>query len=201
MATNTNACAITSREKNIVVRTARGRLSYPSLFSPNKDGKYSTSLLFPKGADLTALEEAVDLAAKETFGPDYAKKYPKLKKPFLKTAESPAIGADAEAFPTFIRTSTNADSNRPGPQVVDHQPAPVTDPTEVYAGRWAMLTITVRGYDRDGNKGVTCYLNNVQVLEHGERLSGGGRPASEEFEAVPISESADELFKVGAMYK
>jgi len=191
----TNACKITSQGIGIGVRTARGRLSYPYLFAPNKDDKFSVSLLFPKTADLTALEEAIELAAKEFFGPDYAKKYPKLKKPILKTAESPAIGVDPEEFPFFIRTNTRATSGKPGPQIVDHDLAPVTDPLEVYAGRWAILSITVKGYDVDGNRGVTCYLSNVQVLEHGERLGGGGIPAAQEFEAVPISESADNLFR------
>lgn len=195
MATDTNKCEITSREKNITVRTARGRLSYPWLFAANEDGKYSVSLLFPKSADLSALNEAVDLAAKALFGPDYAKKYPKLKKPTLNTADSPSIGADADAFPVFIRTSTRADPARRPPQVVDHTAALVTDPGEVYAGRWAMLTITVRAYDRDGNKGVTCYLNNVQILEHADKLGGGGRSASEEFSPVDISESADAMFR------
>lgn len=194
---DTSKCEITSREKTITLRTAKGRLSYPWLFGPNEDGKYSASLLFPKKADLSALNEAVDLAAKALFGPDYAKKYPKLKKPLLDTAMSPAIGADAEAFPVFIRTSTRADSSRRPPQVVDHGANPVTDPGEVYAGRWAMLTITVRAYDRDGNKGVTCYLNNAQILEHADKLGGGGRSASEEFAPVDISEceSADALFR------
>jgi len=177
------------------IRTAKGRLSYPYLFSPNKDNKYSASLLFPKNADLSALEAAIESAAKETFGPDYAKKYPKLKKPILRTADSPAIGADPEAFPFFIRASTKAAADKPGPQVVDHDVAPVTDPREVYAGRWAILSIVVKGYDRDGNKGVTCYLGNVQVLEHGDRLGGGAIPASQEFEPVDISESADALFR------
>lgn len=195
MAIDTSKCAITSQAKSIIVRTAKGRLSYPWLFAANEDGKFATSLLFPKSADLSALDTAVDLAAEVLFGPDHAKKYPKLKKPLLRTADSPAIGADAEAFPVFIRTSTRKDPQRPAPQVVDHDANPVADPSEVYAGRWAMLTVSVKAYDRDGNKGVTCYLNNVQLLEHGERLSAGGRPASEEFEAVPVSDSADSLFR------
>ncbi len=192
-----NECKITSQGNGngVKVLTAKGRLSYPYLFSPNKDEKYSASLLFPKSADLSALKEAIELAAKETFGPDYLKKYPKLKRPILNTAESPAIGVDADEFPVFIRTSTKAAADKPAPQVVDHAKNPVTDPRDVYAGRWARLSIVIKGYDRDGNKGVTCYLNNVQVLEHGERLGGGSASAADEFEAVAIDDSADALFK------
>ncbi len=196
---NVNAFTITSKGKGINVRTAKGRLSYPQVFSPREDNsgtpKFSASLLFPKGTDLSGLHEAIDLAAKEQFGLDYAKKHPKLKTPILKTAESPAIGANPEEFPVFIRTSTKADSGKPVPQVVDREKAPVTDLHEVYAGRWARLTITVKGYDRDGNKGVTCYLGNVQILEHDDKLGGGGGSASSEFEAVPVSGDASDMFK------
>jgi hypothetical protein len=191
---DTKKCEITSREGSIKVRTARGILSYPWLFAP-RDGKWSTSLLFPASADISALNEAVELAAKEFFGPDYLKKYPKLKRPILKTAESPRIGADPEAFPVFIRTSTRANDGRPSPEVVDHLMTPVEDSSEVYPGRWAMLSITVKGYDTDGNKGVTCYLNNVQLLEHGDKLAGASRSAADDFVAVDISDSADALFK------
>lgn len=195
MAVDVTKCEIVSKGKGIKVRTARGRLSYPQVFAPNEDGKYATSLLFHKSADLSALNEAIDLAAKELFGPDVAKKYPKLKRPILNTAESPAIGVDAEEFPFFIRTSTKAGDGKPKPQVVDREVDPITEPHEVYAGRWAMLTIVVKAYDRDGNKGVTCYLGNVQVLDHGDKLGGGSGPASEEFAAVPVSDSADALFR------
>lgn len=196
MAIDTSKCEITSKGPPVRIRTAKGLLSYPKLFTP-EDGKWSVSLLFPKSADLSAFNEAVDLAAKDKFGPDYAKKYPKLKKPFLNTADSPSIGADPEAFPTFIRTSTKAEgNNKTPPGVVNHKMDPVTaESGEVYAGRWAMLTLSVKGYDTDGNKGVTCYVNNVQLLEHGTPLGGGRVQASSEFEAVPISDSADALFQ------
>ena len=193
-----NKCTITSTDADGVrVRTAKGRLSYPSLFSPNKDDKYSASLLFPKDADLSELEAAIETAAKLFFGPDYAKKYPSLKRPILLTAKSPAIGVDPEAFPFFIRASTKAASDKPKPGVVGWDPkaGPITDPSEAYPGRWAILSIKVKGYDKDKNKGVTCYLSNAQLLERGDRLGGGGIPASEEFEAVDISESADALFR------
>jgi hypothetical protein len=193
----TNVFTIRSKGEGILVRTAKGRLSYPSLFSPNKDDKYSASLLFPKNTDLSVFNEAVDLAAKAFFGPDYAKKYPKLKKPTLVTAESPAIGADAEAFPVFIRTSTKADPTKKKPKVVgwDPQAGEITDPSEAYAGRWAILSITVKGYDRDGNKGVTCYLNNVQLLEHGDPLGGASSSPSDDFVAVDVSQPASAMFE------
>lgn len=198
-----NSCEITSRGKRVNVRTARGKLSYPAIFQPsvqqNEDGserrKYGTSLLFPKGTDLSALEEAVDLVAKERFGPDVAKKYPKLRKPFLKTSDFPNIGADAEQYPVLIRTSANTEYGRPG--VVDAQNRAVNEDRadQVYAGRFARLTISVFAYDRAGNKGVSFGLSNVQLLDDDEPLSAMRRAAESEFEAVPISGDASDMFR------
>lgn len=200
MPVNLKACEITGTGKTISVRTAKGRLAYPYVFKPNTqtnpDGsaksKYGVSLVFPKGTDLSELNKAIDMAAEAKFGKNFKKDHPKLRRPILVTAESPKMGYDPEAFPSFIRTSADPEYGQPG--VVDHMLNKVEESHEVYAGRWAALTINVRGYDTAGNKGVGLYLNNVQILEHGEKMSGGRASAASEFQPVDISDSADALF-------
>lgn len=206
MPVNLKACEITSSGKTIAVRTAKGRLAYPHVFKPNTqtndDGttttKYSTSLVFPKGTDLSELNRAIDLAAEAKFGKDWKREVPRLRRPILNTAEYPKMGFPADDFPNFIRTSADPEFGEIG--VADHQPMKLTekDAHEVYAGRWALLTINVRAYDRKGNRGVGLYLNNVQVLEHGEKLSGGRADPMTEFQAIDISDSADAIFGGGA---
>lgn len=193
-------CTLTSTGKRIEVLTAEGRLSYPNLLQPgtqtNPDGstkeRYSTSLLFPVGTDISALEEAIDLAAKAKFGNDYKKKYPKFKLPILAVSDYPAIGVDAEAFPTLIRTS--ADPQYGKPDVVNMKLAPVTDPGQVYAGRWARITVTVFAYDKAGNRGVSLGLNNVQLLRDDEPLGGGRVKANKQFDVVGTSDNASDVF-------
>lgn len=194
---------ITSKGKRVTVRSARARMSYPAVFFPstqqNEDGserkRYGTSLLFPKGTDFAALEEAVDTVAKEKFGADYAKKFPKLRKPFLKTSDYPNIGVDADQFPVLLRTSSDAQYGRPG--VVDAQNRPVSEDKadQVYAGRWCRTTLSVFAYDRAGNKGVSLGLNNLQLLADDEPLAGTRRAPDSDFEAVPISGDASEMFQ------
>lgn len=201
---NLNACEITANAKTISLRTAKGRLAYPNIWKPgtqrNDDGsstsKYSVSLVFPRGADLGELNKAIDLAAEAKFGKNFRKEFPKLRRPILQTSDYPKMGYDADAFPQFIRTSADPEFGAPG--VVDHQPMQLNAQDhghEVYAGRWALLTLNVRAYDRAGNKGVGLYLNNVQLLEHGDKLSGGRAAAVSEFEPVAISDSADAMFR------
>jgi hypothetical protein len=66
---------------------------------------------------------------------------------------------------------------RPG--VVNAMLEVVTDADEAYAGRYVKASLTAYTYDVKGNKGVTFGLNNVQLLEAGERLDGRRNPADE----------------------
>jgi hypothetical protein len=180
-----------------------GRLAYVEVIRPVErvmpGGKtslrYSTTHCYPRGADLGFLQNIVDAKAKERFGVDYRKKYPKLKTPFFQTSDYPAMRIDPEEFPTFIRTSSNASDRYPPPKIFDWLGEKIGEDRAslVYSGRWAILAVNTFGYDVDGNKGVSFGLQGLQLREDGERLGGGGL-GSDAFEAVPISESADALF-------
>ncbi len=194
-----------------VVRTPRGRLSYAHVITPfRQEGpeglsklRYSTSLCFPKEADLTILQGIVEARAALRFGTDYKKKFPKLKLPFYQTSDFPAMGIDPDAFPTFIRTSSDASSGFPPPTVVDEGREPVKEDRAAmaYSGRWAILVVSTFAYPRTdaagghGNKGVSLGLQGVQLREDAERLGGGGSLAQDDFSPVPVSESADALFR------
>ena len=198
----TTSKCIKSPSGNVI--TAAGRLAYPHLFEPvlpqgetdDKKKRFQTSLVFPKGADLALLVEAVEDVAVAAFGPDYKKKY-KVRKPFLKTDEHPKIGVDAEEFPVLIRTNSSTQ-----PQVIrgDKTLVMERDQTDAYAGRWARLSLRCYTYDhKTGGKGVSLGLQNVQLLDHDEPLAAMRAPAEDEFEAIETSggegaKAADSLF-------
>jgi len=168
------------------IRLPRGRLSYPYLIEPNpkaqnKAGKvkYTTSILLPPGVDLTVVRDAVRDLAKEKFGDKLADEVfmRKFKQPFLK-AEEHMTGFEGW---TLVRLSS---LYKPG--LVDHTGTPVSEPREVYAGRWAFLSVNPFGYDTDGNRGVSLGVVNVQLLEHDEPLAGSGVKAETEFGKVEL---------------
>lgn len=186
------------------VITPAGRLCYPNLFqaklpkgeTDQEKAKFQTSMVFPKNVDLSLLNTLVEETAVAQWGPDYKKKY-KVRKPFLKTEEHPKIGVDAEVFPILIR------SNSPTrPQIIRANKSPVTEKEaeDVYAGRWARLSLRAYSYDHPtGGKGVSLGLQNVQLLDHDEPLAQMRPPAEDEFEAIEISGegslAADSLFE------
>lgn len=184
---NLNSC-IKTKSGNIIL--PRGRLSYPALFKAtlpkgekNEDkARYQTSIVFPKGVDLTLIATEVESACIAEFGKDYKTKY-KVKKPFLKSEEQPKMSDIKDDFPIFVRTNS---PNRP--QVVRANMTPVDagdESDEVYPGRWARVSVRVYAYDHPtGGKGVSLGLQNVQLLEHDERFGGARPQAQDEFETI-----------------
>jgi hypothetical protein len=168
--------------------TPVGILSYPHLFTPQdpmEEGgvaKFGAVLIFEDGTDITALRQAVAVAAQEKFGAKAKTllKAGKLRLPFRDEWEEKGYPEDS----IFINAKT---TNPPG--IVGRYADPdtgkaqrITDEEEVYPGMYAKFSVTAFGYDVKGNKGVAFALNNVQKWGEGERLDGRVK-AEDEFEA------------------
>lgn len=155
------------------ITTPEFRVSFPAVFKPQDFGnqdKYGLVMLFPKGADLSVLKQAAERVAKE--------KWPEglpagLKTPFHDQGKKQYAGYEPGA--TYI----NVRSNR-RPDIIDEDFQPIADPSDFYAGCWAIATVTAAAYDSNGAKGVTFYLNNLKKTRDDQRLDGG-KSALEDF--------------------
>ena len=168
------------------VVTPEGQLSYPFLFMARakKDAKegdrprFSTTIIFPEGTDITELKKLVMDAAKEKFGEKFSDMFRSgaLRNPFRTDTE-------AKGYPdgTFISAWSH---NRPGvvsiypdPNNVndDGKPKPTIispeDSDKVYPGVVAKLLVSVFAYDNI-TKGVSFSLAGVQIIKDGDRLDG-----------------------------
>lgn len=176
------------------ILSAKVKMLYPHLFKPQmpqgeKDqekARYQVTLLVPKAVDLTLPVKAVnDIIAEHLT--EKQRKETKLKKPFLKTEDQPKIlamlekaGLDPADFPVIIRANAKYK-----PIVKAADMSDVTDEEQVYAGRWACVSLRFYWFDHPtGGKGVSAGLGNVQLLDHDDVLSGGRVDANKEFEAV-----------------
>jgi hypothetical protein len=180
------------------VLTPKFRVSFPYVFRPQKpmanaasqDPKYSLTMLFPKGADLSVLKKAASDAVIEKWGAE-KEKWPKnLRNPFRDQGEKEFEGYEAGAI--FV---TATSKQRPG--LVDAQVKDIIDEKDFYPGCYARASVRAFAYDQAGNRGVAFGLQNVQKLGDGEPLGGRTRP-TDDFE--PVAEdgkpaaSAAELF-------
>lgn len=170
-------------EKSEVLRTPIGLMSFPNLFTPKaveagKEARYSMTLIFDaaaqKSPEFAALKKAAGDAAKE--------KWPKglpanIRSPFRDGAEKKFQGYGAGKV--YINVWSK---DRPG--VVDHVPQEITVPADVWAGQLARVTVRVFAYDTSGNKGVSFYLNNVQITKSDMPRMDGKKDAMDEFGGV-----------------
>lgn len=160
-------------------------ISYPSLFEKQEYGgkeKYRCTFVIVSEVTLKALKKAAAFVAKEKWSDKAAKmkQSGKLKWPFKESTEE-NIGYPEGS--TFIRVTSD---NKPGvvsriPDA-DGKPTRIEDPNAVYAGCIVNATVTAGWYDVDGSKGVTFYLNNVQLVGDGPRLDSRTN-AADEFDA------------------
>lgn len=191
-----------------IVITPEAICSYPHIVKPQADRenpakkpKYSMSLVFPKGTDLSALRAAAVAAATEKFGATY--KVGGKSVPIAQALDAGALrspfrsDAAAKGYPEgsiFINVRTE---QKPGVVFAwageDGKPKKMDDEEiqeQIYPGAKVRCSLAAFGYENSGNKGVSFALKNVQKLGDGERLDGRVS-AEDEFDAQLGQEPAD----------
>jgi hypothetical protein len=178
------------------IRTCEVRLSFPELFQPKaieegKTKKYSTAILFPKGADMSVLKEEIKAVAEREFP---GKPLKSLRIGIRDQGEKDFEGYADGAF--FL----NASSEK-RPPVVDRFRQPIVEEDDVYPGIWAIVTLRVYAFKPSRGQqfapGIGFGLQAVQVVKDGERLGAGMADPEEEFEVLEgleEGESADSIF-------
>lgn len=174
-------------EKPGKVITGKVRMSYVHVFEPaaiegSTDQKYSVCLLIPKTDKVTlgkinqAIEEikASD-AAKATWG-GKVPTGPTFKTPLRDGDEE---RGDKEEYKGMMFVNANC-SEKSKPQVVDKKGMPITSPDEFYSGCYGRASVNFYAFNKNGNKGIACGLNNLMKLDDGESLAGRSS-ASEDF--------------------
>lgn len=169
------------------------RLSYTHVFNrynpdgDQADGKYMTNVLIPKDEKETieAINKAIAEAKKQAIVSKWGGKEPKkLDMPLRDGDEKDDENYEGHLF-------VNAKSNtRPG--IVDRKKVPIVDEEEVYSGVWAIMSVTFFGYDKNGNKGVACGLNNIMKFKDDEHF-GGRVSAESDFGNVDLGDDDDDL--------
>lgn len=149
------------------VVTPEFRMSFPYVLSPDKKDKYSLTMLFPEGADLSELKALAKAALKEKWGDNLPKG---LRSPFRDQGEKDYEGYE----PGCIFTSARSQSM---PGVINAKGKKIIDSSEIYPGCYGRAEVTAYAYDVDGNKGVAFGLNHVMKTRDGDQLGGGaGNP-------------------------
>lgn len=149
------------------VKVGPGRLSFPYIFEmQNSEGgpKFGTTILLPPDYDTKPIIAALTAAAEAAWGKDKAKWPKQARKPEDVIRDCEEKSQFEGYAPGWKFISLSAGPKSP-PGVVDALREEVTDPKEVYPGRWARLSANAYAY-KNKTVGVTLGLNNVQLLRN-----------------------------------
>ncbi len=153
---------------------------------PNDDPIPGLQILIPKKeTDLVNdIKHCMKEAKQEKFGDG---KIPGLKNP-LRDGDKEYGGSEQEALYKghYFINVVNC-SGMPG--VVDKNNVKITDRNEFNSGDWAQIAMNAYGYNNVG-KGISFGLNNLRVIQEGDRI-GGSVPKAEEDFGDPLEGGAD----------
>ena len=173
--------------------TGISRLAFIDVFKVNKDGKYSITVLVPK-SDTDTVAKLRKVIEDFKTDPRALKKWDSK---FLANFKTPLRDGDTERDTEkrpeykghyFFEAKSSpfwpSGDPRPAPKVVDAKLNEILDPAEMYSGCYGRVSLDMYPYNRDGNKGMSFGLVNVQKVRDGERLSGGSSSASDDFTVI-----------------
>ena len=139
--------------------------------------KFSVSLIIPKDDKVTVakIRKAIEAAYKDGEGKlrGNGKTVPPLaaiKNP-LRDGDIERPDDEAYANAWFI----NANSTT-APGIVDKNCEPIIDRGLVYSGVYGRAAITFYAFNSNGNKGIACGLQNLQLIRAGEPLGSKSSP-------------------------
>lgn len=171
--------------------TGQVRLSYVHLTTPRparqtgEDPKFSVTLLIPKSdvATKQRLDAAVSAAIQEGVTSKWGGTRP--AQPAIPVYDGDGVRPSGEAFSEECRGHwVLTASSLQRPEVVDLNLNPIVQPTEIYSGMYARVSIRFFAYFSSGKKGIGCGLGNVQKIADGEPLAGR-MSAESDFGAAP----------------
>lgn len=198
---NTNVQQAQTKVQNLTqVVSPKGQFSYPCLMKPkrntlNNKEEYSVDILFTKDTDLSEIQNAINIALEKKFGTDKSKHPKKLKLPIKDGDEK---GTPEYTGKFYITCKADASKGKIG--VYDRQRKLLESESDVVGGDFGHVYLSFYGYDQQVNKGVSCSLGGVIVMDKTDEPFSGRANAFDAFESLAednFEEQNVEMFKEG----
>lgn len=160
-----------------VITGSDTRWSYANVWEPKSINggapKFSVSLIIPKSDTKTIakIKAAIEAA--------YAEGESKLKGnsksvPALSAIKTPLRDGDTERpdDPAYANSYFINANSATATGIVDADLNPILTRSQVYSGVYGRASITLYAFNSNGNRGIACGLNNLQLIRDGEPLGG-----------------------------
>ncbi len=160
-----------------VITGKETRWSYASVWEPKSINggapKYSVSLIIPKSDTVTIgkIKAAIKAAYQEGESKlkGNGKSIPPLASLKVPLRDGDIERPDDQAYANAFFINANSTS---APGIVDVDCNPVLNRSEVYSGVYGRASITFYAFNSNGNRGIACGLQNLQLIKEGEPLGG-----------------------------
>ena len=139
-----------------LIKTPEFRVSYPFLFNKDEEGekgRYGVCMIFNEDVDFTLVEEGIRKTTVEKWG-----EIPKSMDSPIRYGEEDHKNVEYQGK-HYINAKGG---NRAPVRVIDVYRRPITDPSEVYPGCWAVATLGFYAWYFNGKKGVSISVKTVQ---------------------------------------
>jgi hypothetical protein len=177
--------------------TGKVRFSYAHLFEPTAidagaEPKYNTQLLIDKTdkVTLSRIKTVVDALKAEVMAKNNGRLPANFKTP-LRDGDVEKPDMEEYAGKYFMSASSKTKPGVVKPGKMKGSLIEINDDSEFYSGCYGIADINFYLFDKAGNKGIACGLNNVLKLEDGESLAGR-RSAASAFAEVEIESAVEE---------
>jgi hypothetical protein len=146
-------------------------------FDPTKDPRYEASVVIDKEGQATAeykaLTQAIMAVAKAKFGDKMS------DRAFVSKLKMPIKTDDNDETLKVIKAWT-----KNPPEIIDGRLQDITVQTEVWSGQRARLMVAPWAFDANGSRGVTLFLNGVQITKRDMPRLDGRVSAKKAFSVV-----------------
>ena len=147
--------------------------------NPEKAPYYSITLLMDKkDAKVKEKLEAMKSCIKDALEKRFQDKVPAK---FYSPIKDGDVETNAEDEPLYPGYFYNEAKNKDKPGLVDSDREPILEANAVWSGCKGRLSLGFVAYDVSAKKGVTIYLNNVQLTDNSAPKMGGRKSAEEDF--------------------
>jgi hypothetical protein len=167
----------TSTNPTKVITGKETRWSYASVWEPKSINggtpKYSVSLIIPKSDKATVgkIKAAIEASYKEGEAKlkGNGKSVPPLSSLKVPLRDGDIERPDDEAYANAFFINANSTT---APGIVDADVNPVINRSDVYSGVYGRASINFYAFNSNGNRGIACGLQNLQLIKDGEPLGG-----------------------------
>lgn len=158
--------------------------------TPNGKLKFSISMVFPKGTDMSTMQKAAEEAVVKKWGENRSK-WPKgLKMPFRKGDDD---RADDPIYAGSIFINASSDKAPGIGEIVNGRVQPIINQMDFYSGCMARASVNFFAYDQAGNRGVGVGLQNVLKVSDGDRIDGRAS-VEDDFSSLAGERESNPLF-------